>query len=63
MTGVGETRRITDADANAIAEALQKRVTQQFYADLGRGLWAWIWRGALAGMIAFAAYSGLKGWK
>lgn len=63
MTGDPTERTITDADAEAIALALQKRVTKQFYEDLGRGLWSWVWRGLVAGLIAFAAFSGLKGLK
>lgn len=56
-------RTLTDADAEAIAAALERRVTKRFYEDLGRGLWAWVWRGVVAGLIGFAAYSGMKGLK
>lgn len=56
-------RHITDADAEAIARALEKRVIERFYKDLGRGVWAMAWRVILAGLIAVAAYGGLKGLK
>jgi hypothetical protein len=63
MSGETESRSITDADAEAIAVALQARVTKQFYEDLGKGVWGWVWRGIVAGAFAFAAFSGLKGLK
>lgn len=61
MSADGATRNITDADAEAIASALQKKVTKQFYEDLGKGVWAWVWRGLVFGAVAFAAWTGLRG--
>lgn len=56
-------RSLTDADAEAIAMALERRVRRRFYEDLGKGLWSWVWKVLLGSLIAIAAYGGLKGLK
>lgn len=60
MAGDQEDRTITDADAEAIAEALRRVMVRQFYVDVGRGVWAFAWRGILLGLLAIAAYGAMK---
>jgi hypothetical protein len=56
-------RTLTDADVKAIVEGLYARAKSDFYADLGKGVWAFIWKCAVVSMIGMAAYGGLKGIK
>jgi hypothetical protein len=49
-------RKITDADAEAIAEALKERIKSEFYTDLGKGVWGFAWRAILVVLIAIAAW-------
>lgn len=49
-------RNLTDADVEALVGALQARITKQFYADLGKGLWGMVWRGVIMGLVAIAAW-------
>ncbi|MBW7837984.1 MAG: hypothetical protein H3C28_15260 [Sphingomonadales bacterium] len=60
---MAEDRKLTDADIEALSAALHERIIQDFYRDLGRGLWAWFWKAGLLIMISIAAYGGLKGIK
>lgn len=55
-----EPRTLTDADVEAIADALQDRLKNEFYQDLGRGVWGFVWKGIVAMMIAVAAYGAFK---
>jgi hypothetical protein len=54
-------RHITDDDAKAIARALRVEMLQQFYSDLGRGVWAIVWRVTIITLVAIAAYGANKG--
>lgn len=56
-------RNLTDADVEAIVDQLRESVKREFYEDLGKGLWGFVWKCVVASMIAIAAYSGLKGVK
>lgn len=60
-------RTLSDADVEALAESLTDklcaRVKNEFYQDLGKGLWAFVWKCLLASMIGVAAYTGVKGIK
>lgn len=57
-------RHITDADIEALKEALVKPVvaelraemTRQFYDDLGRGIWSALKTLAIAAALALAAW-------
>lgn len=60
---MSEDRKLTDADVAAIVEALTGRVKQEFYADLGRGVWALAWKAIVAALVGLAAYGSLKGFK
>lgn len=49
-------RTLTDADVEAIADALQERIKAEFYQDLGKGVWSLAWRGFVVMVIGIAAY-------
>lgn len=56
-------RNLTDADVEAVAEALEKRLTEKFYADLGRGVWAYVRKAfiiVVLAVVAAGAYHGIK---
>lgn len=55
------TRTLTDADVEAVAEALHGKVIQEFYKDLGKGVWALVWRGTIMAIVSIAAYGAVKG--
>ena len=56
-------RTLTDADVAAIAEALKEKVVTEFYQDLGKGIWSYLWKAIIATIIAIAAYGHFKGLK
>ncbi len=58
-----ENRLLTDDDVKAIADALEQRIVERFYSDLGKGVWAAVWKAAIAILIAFAAAGSIKGLK
>ena len=53
-------RHLTDEDVVAIVDALEKRMTEKFYRDLGKGFWGMIWKGIVAGAVIIAAYGAFK---
>lgn len=58
-----EHRTLTDADVEAVADALEKRLTEKFYADLGRGVWAYVRKAFVVivlAIVAAGAYHGVK---
>ena len=56
-------RNLTDGDVAAIIDGLFERVKTEFYKDLGKGLWGFVWKCVVASVIGIAAYGGLKGIK
>lgn len=56
-------RNLTDADVDAIVAALTNKVKQEFYADLGRGVWGIAWKALVTMLVGLAAYGSLKGYK
>lgn len=54
-------RNLTDADVEAIASALQARLKNEFYQDLGKGVWGIAWKVIVSLIIAIAAYGAAKG--
>lgn len=56
-------RTLTDEDVAAVVDALCEKIKNEFYRDLGRGLWAFVWKALIAGMIGIDAWQGLKGVK
>ncbi len=59
----GGPRNLTDADVAAIIDGLSMRVKDEFYRDLGKGLWGFVWKCVVASMIGMAAYGSWKGIK
>lgn len=58
---MSDDRNLTEADVKAIVDTLEQRFTQKFYSDLGKGVWAWIWRAIIAAALFLAAYGAAKG--
>lgn len=54
-------RNLTDADIEALSAAMEKRIVNRFYLNLGSGLWGLIWKGILLVSIFLAAYGAGKG--
>ena len=54
-------RALTDEDIAALADALERTLTDRFYHNLGRGFWGLIWRGMILAGMALAAYGYEKG--
>lgn len=54
-------RNLTDEDVQAIVAALSAQVKQEFYTDLGRGVWAIAWKAIVAVVVGIAAYGALQG--
>ena len=48
---------------DAIVAALTNKVKQEFYADLGRGVWGIAWKALVTMLVGLAAYGSLKGYK
>jgi hypothetical protein len=53
-------RQISDEDVTAIVEALEGRLTDKFYRDLGKGLWGLFWKAVVGAIVFVAAYGALK---
>ena len=56
-----EPRNLTDSDVEAIVDALEERITKKFYTDLGKGVWASVWRAIVTVALIVAAYGASKG--
>lgn len=55
-------RKLTDDDIDALAEALKEKMVEEFYRDLGYGVWAYIWRAIILMLIGLAAYGATRGY-
>lgn len=55
MTGP---RNLTDADVEAIVAKLKTELVEDFYGDLGRGMWAFV-KKALIGLLLLLAIYGV----
>lgn len=55
-------RNLTDEDVEAIVAALTSKVKQEFYEDLGRGVWSIAWKVVVGAIVAVAALGAHKGW-
>lgn len=61
MPVLPEGRTLTDADVEAITEAMSKRIVKAFYMDLGKGVWSFVWKLFVSSLIGLAAYGAGKG--
>jgi hypothetical protein len=53
-------RQLSDGDVTAIVDALETRLTDKFYRDLGRGLWGLVWKAIIGALVFIAAYGAIK---
>ena len=58
-----DSRNLTDADVEAIADALEERLTANLYNNIGRGVWALFQKAVIGVIITVAAYGYFKGLK
>ena len=56
-------RNLTEADVEAIVDALEERLTKKFYSDVGKGVWDMVWKTVIVGVVAVAAYGASRGIK
>ena len=56
-------RTLTNADVQAIANAIWRKGRDEFYNDLGKGVWSAAKAVIVAALIALAAYGSWKGMK
>jgi hypothetical protein len=56
-------RTLTDADVEAITDALEKRMVEGFYRDIGKGVWSLAKRALILLVAALAAYGYYRGIK
>lgn len=57
---MSEERNLSEGDVNAIVDALEVRLTDKFYRDLGKGLWGIVWKAIVGTMFFVAAYGATK---
>lgn len=53
-------RSLSDGDVTAIVDALEARLTDKFYRDLGKGLWGLVYKAIIASLVFIAAYGAIK---
>lgn len=53
---MSEDRNLTDADAQKVAEELKKLLVQDFYQEVGKGVWGWVKKVAVLILLLAAAY-------
>ena len=58
-----EDRRLTDDDVKSIVDELERRATQRFQINIGRGVLGMIWKACFYLMIWVAAYGAGGGFK
>lgn len=54
--GADLNRTLTDADIEAIVGKLKSELVNDFYGEVGRGVWGWLKRVFWAGLLALAVY-------
>ena len=50
-------RTLTDADVKAIVTLLKAELVEDFYGEVGRGVWSWIKKAVIGLLLAFAIYA------
>ncbi|MBD1412789.1 hypothetical protein NUJ30_08785 [Burkholderia contaminans] len=58
-----EKRILTEADVQAIADALERSIVSRFQQNVGKGVLAVLWRWAIQLMLVLAAYGAGGGFK
>lgn len=54
-------RNLTDADVQAIVDKLKTELVEDFYGDLGRGVWAFIKKALIGLLLVLAVYGMASG--
>lgn len=57
---MSEERTLSDGDVKAIVDALEVRLTDKFYKDVGKGFWGFVMKGIITGMMFLAALGAMK---
>ena len=57
---MSDERTLSDGDVKAIVDALEVRLTDKFYRDVGKGFWGFVWKGVVTGMLFLAALGAMK---
>ena len=57
-----EERALTDGDVKAIVDELERRATQRFQINVGRGVLGLAWRALVILLIWLSAYGAGSGW-
>lgn len=55
---MNEKRNFTDADISALVAKMK----QEFFTNLGSGIWSFVWKGILMGLIMLSLYGAGKHW-
>jgi hypothetical protein len=55
-------RKLSDEDVVAIVDALEVRLTDKFYRDIGKGFWGMAFKAIMGGLLFVAAYGALQTW-
>lgn len=53
-------RTLTDADVKAIVDGLERRLVENFYRDIGKGVWVFAKKTLIALLLLLAAYGAIK---
>lgn len=53
-------RNLTDDDVEAVAAALEKRLVNRFYRNLGSGVWGLVWKAVVVALCGIAVVGALK---
>jgi len=56
-------RALTDADVQALANEMERRLANRFYLNLGRGFWGLVWKGIIVILIGISTYGVVRGIK
>jgi hypothetical protein len=62
-TNFAEGRTLTDADIDALVAKFEERAMNNFYKNLGKGLWAMFQKAFITVVVLIAAYGAVKGFK
>jgi hypothetical protein len=57
---IPQTVRLTEADVQAIAKALEARIVARFYTRLGQGVWGFVWKSMVIVLVSFAVWGAVK---
>lgn len=56
-------RHLTEADVQAIVDAMEVKLTKRFYTNIGKGVWGLAWRAVVTLLLLLAAYGAGQHWR